>query len=171
MRLRKALMLGWAAFALGVAAHAARSETPQEVHGSADAYAGDGVALVWAVLRGPDETATAVVLRVAADPKRYPLMAVVGRNPFTQQAKQLLDAKAPAAGVDLRVARSQFSDFPRTELRFYDSPAAAQADAPRLVIYFLGVPDTTPEFASEARLNAYASDRITRLQAGSNRSP
>jgi hypothetical protein len=171
MRLRTALTLGCGAFALVVGAHAAHGDTPNEVHGSADAYAGDGIALVWAVLRGPDEAATVALLRIAADPERYPLVAVVGRNPFSQQAKQLLDARATADGVDLRIARSHFSDFPRTELRFYPSPAAAQADAPKLVLYFLGVPDTTPEFAAEVRLNAYVSERIARLQAGGKRSP
>ena len=35
-----------------------------EVHGSADAYAAPGVALAWGVLRGADERATVVVVRI-----------------------------------------------------------------------------------------------------------
>src|SRR5262249_42746225 len=171
MRLRTVLLLGCAAFAHNGIAPAAAAEPPREVHGSADAYGSDGLKLIWAVLRGPNEAATVVVLRIAADPQRYPMVAVVGRNPFSQQAKPLLDAKATADGVELRVARSHFADFPRTELRFYGSAAAAQADAPQLVVYFLGVPDTTPEFASEDRLRAYVSDRSARLGADGKGSP
>lgn len=150
---------------------AAPPEAAREVHGSADFYAGDGLALVWAVLRGPDEAATVVALRIVADPERYPLVAVIGRNPFSQQAKPLLAPRSTTGSVDLRVPRSHFPDFPRTELRFYGSAAAAQADSPQLVVYFLGVPDTTPEFTSEARLSAYVSERIARVGPNGKRSP
>ena len=34
-----------------------------------------------------------------------------------------------------------------------------------LVVFYLGVPDTTPEFATEAALDGYLADRIARLRA------
>ena len=170
MSLGRVLMLGCAAFALA-SVRAAPAEPPREVHGSADAYAGDGVALVWAVLRGADEAATVVILRIAADTERYPFVSVAGRNPFSQQTKPLLEAKGTAGGAEVRVARSHFSDFPRTELRLYPTAEAARTDTPELVIYFLGVPDTTPEFTSPDRLDAYVSDRSARLRADGKRSP
>ena len=74
-------------------------------------------------------------------------------------------------GPELRAARAQFADLPRTELRFYATAAAAQADTPRLVVYFLGVPDTTPEFATEANLSAYLADRIARIRAPGAKAP
>ena len=49
--------------------------------------------------------------------------------------------------------------------------APAQADTPRLVVYFLGVPDTTPEFATEANLSAYLADRIARIRAPGAKAP
>ena len=171
MKLRRLLLLGCALLTCVGPSLAAAPESAREVHGSADAYAGDGLALVWGVLRGPDEASTVVALRIVAAPERYPLLAVVGRNPFSQQTKALLPPTSTKGGVDLRVARSHFPDFPRTELRFYGSAAAAQADSPQLVVYFLGVPDTTPEFTSEARLSAYVSDRIARLGSEGKRSP
>lgn len=147
------------------------ADPPREIHGSGDAYAGEGVALAWAVLRGADETATQIVVRIVADQERYPLVAAAGRNPFSQKTKSLLGAIRSAGDVELHVARASFSDFPRTEFRFYASPEAAKADEPRLAVYFLGVPDTTPEFTSEAKLAAYLDDRIARLRASRGRSP
>ena len=60
--------------------------------------------------------------------------------------------------------RSSFADLPRTEFRFFPSAADAQVDAPRLVVYFLGIPDTTPEFAEPAALDKYLAGRIERAR-------
>lgn len=140
---------------------------PSEVHGSADAFAAPGAALAWAVLRGANEAGTLVIVRVTLDPGPFASLAVMGRDPFTQSQKLLLSAKPVPGSVDLRVSRAHFADFPRTELRFYDSLSAKDTDPPKLVVFYLGVPDTTPEFASEAALDAYLADRIARARAGS----
>jgi hypothetical protein len=140
--------------------------TPRELHGMADAFAAPGVALAWGVLRGASETATIVVVRIVTDPASYPWLAVAGGDPFTQRKQPLLAATRSAGVIDLRSPRAHFADFPRTELRLYESAAAAQQDAPALVVFFLGVPDTTPEFATEDKLQEYLGDRVARLGAG-----
>jgi hypothetical protein len=150
---------------------AAAAEPAREIHGMSDAYAGDGVLLAWAIQHGSDEATSMVVLRIVADPERYSLVAAAGSNPFSGKSRSLLQATPTRDSAELRVARAQFADYPRTELRFYASAIAAQADAPGLIVYFLGVPDTTPELASAAAVNAYLTDRIGRLRAGGSRAP
>lgn len=171
MKLRMLLATALIALAGLPAPRVFAAEPPREIHGMGDAYAGEGVALAWAVLRGADEVATLVVVRIAADRDRYPLVGAMSRNPFSQATKPLLGAIRSAEDVELRVARAQFGDFPRTEFLFYGSASSAQADEPRLVVYYLGVPDTTPEFATEANLTAYLADRMARLRAAGSRSP
>jgi len=144
-------------------AHAA--ETPREVHGSADAVAVPGMALAWGVLRGANEAATMVVIRIATDPHEFAEMDVTGGDPFTQH-RQVVFARATSTGsADLRVPRAHFAEFPRTEFRFYP-PQATPLAAP-LLVFYLGVPDTTPEFADEARLDAYLRDRIAKVRGNS----
>ena len=150
---------------------AVAADARRDIHGMADAYAGEGVALAWAVLRGANEAATVVVLRIVADPDLYPVVAATGSNPFSQTTRSLLPATPNAGSVELRAARAQFADFPRTELRFYGSAPAAQSDMPRLAVYYLGVPDTTPEFATEASLAAYLADRVARMRAPGTKAP
>ena len=147
------------------------AEAPREVHGSADAYAADGVALAWGVLRGPTETATLVVVRIVADPAAFASVAVAGRDPFTGREQPLL-ARTPVKGVvELRVPRAHFADFPRTELRF-DGPATAPAgSATALVVYYAGVPDTAPEFNAADKLDAYLADRLARVRATAGSPP
>ena len=147
------------------ASTSANADAPREVHGVGDAYAAPGVALAWGIVRGADEASTQVVMRIVADPQIYPTVAAIAKNPFSDRQQALLPATPTAGDVDVRVPRAQYADFPRTELRFYSSPAALQAGAPALVVFYLGVPDTTPEFTTEANLNAYLADRIARARA------
>ncbi len=155
---RLALALAWLALAAGGAPAA---EPAREVHGAADAYAEPGIALAWGVLRGADEATTRVTLRIVADPARFPRVAVVGRDPFTQ-AERVVLAPAGATGLpDLAIARAHFADYPRTEVRLI-GPGAP--DTPVVVVYYLGVPDTTPEFAAAAALERDLGERIARAR-------
>jgi hypothetical protein len=123
------------------------------------------------VLRGADEATTAIVIRIVVDPIAYPWLAVVAIDPFSKQ-EQAMQRPVQAAGpFDLRIPRAQFADYPRTELRLFDSAVHAQANAPQLVVYYLGVPDTTPEFADAAKLDASLSERIARARTAAGGTP
>lgn len=170
LRAFQALLAGM----LALSAHpyaAIAADALQELHGHSDAFGGNGVAIAWGVLRGATEETTTIVLRVAADPALFTRVAADGVDPFTQR-RQVIVAERPLAGlVDVRMPRAHFADFPRTELRFYAAGASPASAAPRLVVFYLGVPDTTPEFANDARLDAYLTDRIARLRSGGSKPP
>lgn len=152
-------------------AAAALAQAPREAHGSHDAYAEPGIALAWGVLRGADEATTAIVVRIVVDPSAFLWLTVVAIDPFSKR-EQTVQRPVQAAGpFDLRIPRAQFADYPRTELRLFDSAVHAQANAPQLVIYYLGVPDTTPEFADAAKLDASLSERIARVHASGGGTP
>jgi hypothetical protein len=154
--------LAFLALSLCVAQPAAAAT---EVHGMTDAFAGNGVAIAWGTVRGASEETTFVVLRVAVEPGRYARIAAEGIDPFTKEKKALVAPRALSGTIDLRIARKSFGDFPRTEVAFFDDRSGVSAP-PALVVYYLGVPDTTPEFASESALGAYLSDRIAKLAPG-----
>lgn len=136
----------------------------REVHGASDAFGTAGAALAWGVVRGPSEAETAVVVRIVSDPALYPWLAADGRDPFTQRTEPLLVAIRNPGLTDLRSPRAHFADFPRTEFRFYDSAAAVRQDSPALIVFFLGVPDTTPEFETEEKLRSHLATAIARLR-------
>ena len=168
--LRALLLLAGLVLASGAAVHSA--EAPREAHGMSDAFAAPGVAMAWGVVRGASETTTVVVARIVTDPAIYPWLAVTGRDPFTDRRGTLLAATRSAGVIEVRSPRAHFADLPRTEFRLYESAAAAQQDAPALAVFFLGVPDTTPEFATEDKLQAYIGDRVARLVgAGGGKPP
>lgn len=171
MTRRPLATMGLLVVAAGFAVAAHGAETPREVHGSADTYAAPGVTLAWGVLRGIDEASTIVVLRIAADSRTYPAVAVAGIDPFTRRAKLLLPPAPTAGAVSLRVPRAHFAEFPRSEILLYGATPTASSATPQLTVFYLGVPDTTPEFASETALDAYLAERIARARATGESKP
>jgi hypothetical protein len=163
MKVRLSLLV----FALFSALSAA-ADAPREVHGSGDLFSAPGVVLAWAVQRGESEATTAVVVRVATDLARYPRLAVTGVDPFSKAEQAILRASASPGIMDVRIPRAQFGDFPRTEFKLY---AAAADDTPALVVYYAGVPDTTPEFADAAKLDAHLTARIAQARAIQGKAP
>ena len=135
-----------------------------EVHGSSDVYTAPDVALVWGVLRGASDADTMIVIRIVANAKAYASVAVYGINPFSKAEQPLQPPVALDRSVDVQVPRTRFAELPRTELRFYATAESAQSGTPKLTVFYLGVPDTTPEFADRAKLDAYLGDRITRAR-------
>ncbi len=96
--------------------------------------------IVWAVARDRDDDKTAVLLAIADAAKRYDGVEVVGIDPFSNK-RETVQPRQPLAGTaELRLPRKRFADLPRTELRFYARGSLATT------LYYLGVPDTTPEF-------------------------
>lgn len=168
MRRRAWLQAGLAAAAAAAAAAAVAAALPPaatlEEHGALDAYAGQGVALAWGVLRGKDEASTTVLVRIEADPARWRALDIVGLDPFTGQRAPLAARVAlGATAVTVRIARARFAELPQTQWRFLADPAAA-ADAAGLVVFYRGVPDTTPEFDDAARLDASLAERLERAR-------
>ena len=137
---------------------------PLTLHGSGDGFSTPGAALAWAVARGADEASTFVVVRVAVDRARYPWLTVVGVDPFTKAELVRVSATAIDATYDVRIPRSTIADHPNTEFRLFANESDARANAPALVVYYHGVPDTAPEFADAAKLSDYLANRLTKLK-------
>ena len=141
-----------------------------EVHGENSSFAGQGVALAWGILKAPVEDQSQVVVRMVRIDPGYVTVDVEGVDPFTQARRTILQAQPLGAGLDVRSARGTFADFPRREFHFYTA-TDWQAKQPSLTIYFMGVPDTAPEFLAEALLSAYLAETITKLQGGGRGTP
>ncbi|HXX86801.1 MAG TPA: hypothetical protein VEN29_22820 [Casimicrobiaceae bacterium] len=139
----------------------AGAQTPaREVHGFSDVFVEPEVAIAWGVLRGKDDADTKVVVRIDADLQAYALVSVSGLDPFTPLRRVLLAPTRLHPGFEFVSPRARFIDYPRTDLLFYRTPAEADANTPALTVYYLGVPDTTPEFAAESQLKDYLAKRI-----------
>ena len=137
-----------------LAALASSAAAQQIVHGENSIFASAGVRLAWAVQRGRSEAETLVIVRVTADAD-IRAVRVDGVDPFTKDRTVFAAARPLDRAADLAIPRAQFADHPSSEFHFFVSMDDAAANKPKLTVFYLGVPDTTPEFADQAAAEAY----------------
>ncbi len=144
----------------------------QEVHGENSVFSGPGVVIVWGILKGPVEDESQVVLRIVPVGGTYAYVGIDGVDPFTQKRQVILDGRVLGNGLDVPSLRGSFADFPRREVHLYRTAADWQAHRPAVTVYYLGVPDTTPEFTSESALLTYLAETLAKVQGpGHGRKP
>ena len=125
------------------------------VHGADSVLVERDLGIVWGVLKNDAEERTMVVLRVSNPTGRYAYVSADGVDPFTQRRVTVIEGRPLGASVDLTMPRTSFADLPQREIHLYASAVDWRAGRPGLTVYYLGVPDTTPEFTTEAALETY----------------
>jgi len=144
----------------------------QEVHGENSVFLGHGVAIAWGVLKGPTEEQTQVIVRIVSTDTSFAAVRIEGVDPFTQNRQVIIDGQPLRDRLDVRTPRGTFADFPRREIRLYRTDTDWQANKPGVTIFYLGLPDTTPEFTSEAALFTYLDEALAKVQgAGQGKKP
>jgi hypothetical protein len=139
----------------------------EEVPAAEAVFAGRGVAVLWGVVRGPDETRTKVVLRIERlDPAAaWRLVSLEAVDPFTREREWIrlaLDLAASGA-VTVEMPREGFLAKPTRRLLFFPDVPALQSGRPGLVVSYVSIPDTAPEFNSPAELDEHFARVRARL--------
>jgi len=125
------------------------------VHGADSIFVSPAVKLAWAVRRGASEVETLVAVRIIASDASFRVIRVDGVDPFSKDRKVFVAARPLDRTTDLTIPRAQFADHPSTEIRFFQGPDDVAADRPKFTVFYLGVPDTTPEFPTLRDVEAY----------------
>lgn len=127
------------------------------VHGADAVFVSPDVGIVWAVLKEPASDKATVWLRIVSLSQQFSHLSIDGVDPFSKQRQRLAAGLLLKAEARVPADRAGFSELPSRELHFYRSEAEWKADQPALTVFYLGVPDTTPEFLSRAQLDGYLS--------------
>ena len=127
----------------------------QALHGADGIFVSPDVAIVWAVLKAPSGDKATVWFRVVNSTRKFSHVSVDGVDPFTKQRVRVEPGVALGADARLQSDRDTFSDLPSREVHFYKSEADWKADKAAMTVYYLGVPDTTPEFSTRTALDDY----------------
>jgi hypothetical protein len=146
-------MLRWLAFIALVLIPPAAAQ--QAVHGENSIFVSPTVKLGWAVKRGASDAEALVIVRVVAMDASYRVVRVDGVDPFSKDRKVLVAARPLERETDIAIARAQFADHPSTEFHFFRSTEDAAANRVALTVFYLGVPDTTPEFPGQREVGTY----------------
>ena len=151
-----------AVVALAGAMSIARAQTV--VHGADSIFVRPDLKLAWAIDRGVAENKATVVIRVVNVAGDFRYLRIDGVDPFTKSRAILVEPRSLSAQVDLSISRARFADFPSMELHPFRTEDTLRADRPALTIFYLGVPDTTPEFPTVEGVRAYFERTLSNLR-------
>ena len=135
---------------------AASAQVPQ-LHGADTVFVSPTVTIVWAVLRDPKQEQPLAIARVINTARLYDFVSIEGVDPFHGRRALVADGVVLNEQADIRSPRGSFADYPRREFHFYRTAADLRARRAALTVYYLGLPDTTPELRSEAGVEAWFS--------------
>ena len=127
---------------------------------------GPDAVIVWAVLRAAVEAETEVVIRVSAAPQ-FRALSADAVDPFSGVRRPVVAPRPLGGVVEVRRRRAHFADTPAPGAALSPRRGWRAAAEVALTVYFLGVPDTTPEFTTEATLRASTwTKSVTRARRG-----
>ena len=94
-------------------------------------------------------------LRIINSTRKFSHVAIDGVDPFSKKRERVTVGVKLESEVRLASDRNTFSDLPSREVHFYRTQADWRDNKPTLTVYYLGVPDTTPEFSTRAAMDEY----------------
>ncbi len=134
------------------------AQKPHEsLHGAHEVFISPDAAIVWAVQKAPTGDKATVWLRIVNTANKFSHISIDGIDPFSKKRVRVAAGQALQAEARIESDRDSFSDLPSREVHFYRSEEDLRAEKPALTVYYLGVPDQTPEFSSRAALDSYLS--------------
>ena len=131
------------------------SQAQTRIHGADSLFVSPEVKLAWAVLKGKAEADTTIVIRAVNVSGDYRFLSVDALDPFTRDRAVLDRGQRFDRTTDLLIVRARFADHPSAEISLFRTEDGLRQNQPELVVYYLGVSDTTPEFRSADAMNAY----------------
>ena len=126
------------------------------MHGENSIFVSPSVKLGWAVKRGASEAETLVVVRIIARMRAIAVIRVDGVDPFSKDRKVFVAARPLDRDGRSHDPARAIRRPPEHGISFLRrAPEDAAANRPKLTVFYLGVPDTTPEFPGQREAEAY----------------
>ena len=150
------------AWSVGVA----QGET-RVLHGSDSSFRSEAIGICWAILKTPASDALQVVIRIqvmAPDANIFKSFAVKAVHPFTGAAEWMVGRRALEVRNDVLTPREEFKRLGGRQILFFQSASGPADQQPDMVVEYLGIPDTAPEFSNPGQLENYFAIAFGRLQ-------
>jgi hypothetical protein len=139
----------------------------KEYHGADSVFEGQGVAVLWAILKGPDEDHSWVYIRMINSGVHPPLFhsySVQAVDPFSNEKEWVVNKMGWKKDNTVKASRSSFKDKSARRILFYRDTGEDPQEKPAMTVFYMGIPDTTPELLTETQLEDYFRKAIERLK-------
>jgi hypothetical protein len=136
-----------------------------EFHGADSVFEREGITILWAILKGPTEESSWVYIKIVNSGKSpFQIFSVEAVDPFSQEKEWVVKGEKLGKENVVRGVRSSFRDKTGRRILFYKSIEDFKKENPALTVFYLGVPDTSPEFLSEKDLGGYFNKALEKLK-------
>ena len=137
----------------------------KEFHGADSVFEREGITILWAILKGPTEESSWVYIKIINSEKNpLQIFSVEAVDPFSKEKEWVIKRKKLEKENLLRSNRTSFRDKTARRILFYRTMEAFEKENPNIAVYYLGVPDTSPEVLSEKEMEDYFEKAIERLK-------
>jgi len=136
-----------------------------EFHGADSVFEREGITILWAILKGPTEEGSWVCIKIVNSGKSpFQTFSVEAVDPFSKEKEWVVKGKKLEKENLVRGVRTSFRDKTARRILFYRSTEAFEKENPDMAVYYLGVPDTSPEVLLEKEMEGYFEKAIERLK-------
>ncbi len=137
----------------------------KEFHGADSAFEREGITILWAIFKGPTEESSWVYIKIVNSGKSlFQIFSVEAVDPFSKEKEWVVKGKKLKKENLIRSNRTSFRDKTARRILFYQSMEAFEKENPDMTVYYLGVPDTSPEVLSEKEMENYFEKALERLK-------
>jgi hypothetical protein len=139
----------------------------KEYHGADSIFEKEGIVILWAILKGSTEETSWVYIKMISSgsgPIPFPVFSVEAVDPFSNAKEWVVKGENLRKSQIVKSVRASFRDKTGRRILFYRSKEDCQAEKPAMTVYYLGVPDTSPEFLSEKEIEGYFVKALERAK-------
>jgi hypothetical protein len=136
-----------------------------EYHGADSVFEKQGIAILWAILKGQDEASSWVYIKVInSGGNPFQFYSVEAIDPFSKEKEWVVTGETLQEKNVVKSIRIAFRDKTSRRILFYRNREAMEKQTPEMAVFYMGVPDTSPEVLSEKEMDHYFEKALERIK-------
>jgi len=152
-----------------LSAAAEQQTEPNKYHGADSVFKAKGISIFWAILKGSEESNSWVYVKIINQEDNlnpFHIFSLIATDPFSDSEEWIIKGEKLKKENIIKLNREVFKEMMGRTFFFYQSEEIEdfQNEIPNMIVYYLSVPDTAPEFLNLEKLEAYFKDVEKRLE-------
>lgn len=140
-----------------------------EYHGADSTFKANGISIFWAILKGPEESSSRVYIKIINPEdnlKQFHTFSLIASDPFSDSEVWIIKVEKLKKENIIKLNRESFKEMTARRFLFYRSEKIEdyKSEKPDMIVYYLSLPDTAPEFLTLEKLEAYFKEAEERLK-------
>jgi hypothetical protein len=144
-----------------------QAQGKREYHGADSIFEKEGIIILWGILKGSTEETSWVYIKIIhkeGDSGSFQIFSVEAVDPFSNQKEWVVKGEAFKKENMVKSIRASFREKTARRVLFYEKAEDLLKENPAMIVYYLGVPDTSPEFMTEREIENYFEKAFSRLK-------